>query len=418
MKSQVYAVIMAGGSGTRFWPKSRNRLPKQFLKIIGDKTMIQHTAHRIESLVPPENILIVANISHRKLVSEQLSFIPSANVILEPVGRNTAPCIGYAALVVQQRNPDGVMLVLPSDHWIKDDKQFCNELKIAATRAAEKETLILFGIKPTYPETGYGYIKCDKKNSLISEHEIYPIEKFMEKPDLEQARQFIENGNFFWNAGTFVWKASTISEEIEKYLPELHKGLMKIKIILETNKEVIVQHDEENLPLIPLPPLQRGDLISSPCKGGKGGFSRRGNGVVKNKSFPKHIEQLHKNQEKIKEIFQTLHPESIDYGVMEKTKRAEIIVSHIGWSDIGSWKALENHLQLDTSGSITSKKHLLIDTHGSIIEGNDRLIAVIGLKDMIVVDTEDVLLICPKDRCQEVKKLVERLKEEGKDEYL
>lgn len=359
MKNQMFAVIMAGGSGTRFWPKSRNRLPKQFLKIIGDKTMIQHTAHRIESLIPHQNILIVTNISQRELVQEQLSFIPSANVILEPIGRNTAPCIGYAALVVQQRNPDGVMLVLPSDHWIQDDRQFCNELKIAATRTAGKETLISFGIQPTYPETGYGYIKCDKKNGLISGYQIYPIEKFLEKPDIEQAKQFIKKGNFFWNSGTFVWKASIILEEIEKYLPELHKGLMEIKKYLGTNKE----------------------------------------------------------QEKIKEIFKTFQPESIDYGVMEKTKRAEIIVSRVGWSDIGSWKALENHLPSDASGNITSKKHLLIDTNNSIIEGNERMIAAIGLKNMVIIDTEDVLLICPKDRCQEVKQLVERLKEEGKDQY-
>lgn len=351
---------MAGGQGTRFWPKSRNRLPKQFLRVIGDNTMIQSTVRRVESIVPYQNILIATNIKQAKIVYEQLPFLPTANVISEPIGRNTAPCIGLAALIVQQRSRDGIMLVLPSDHWIKDEQKFCTELKIAAVRAADKKTLILIGIKPTYPETGYGYIQYSKKVALVSGYEIYQIKKFREKPEIAQAKKFIKCGNYLWNGGIFVWKAATILEEIQKYLPELHKGLLKIKACLGTER----------------------------------------------------------GQKEINKIFKALQPESIDYGVMEKTKRAEIIVSQAGWSDVGSWKSLENLISADQFGNITSPKHVLVDTYNSIIEGNRRLIAGIHLKDMIVIDTEDVLLICPKDKCQEIKKLVERLKKEGKDEFL
>ncbi len=325
---------MAGGSGVRFWPKSRSKLPKQFLRVIGNKTMIQSTAHRIESLVTPQNTLIVTNIIHAKTVQNQLPSIPSENVILEPVGRNTAPCIGLAALIVEQKDRGGVMLVLPADHWIKDDRQFCDELKIAAARGGEKETLIAFGIKPSYPETGYGYIQCGEKKNLIpeSKYEICQIEKFREKPDIKQAKEFIESGNFFWNSGVFVWKASVILEEIEKYLPELHQGLMKIKECLGTDNK----------------------------------------------------------KEKIHKIFSAFQPESIDYGIMEKTNRAEVIISQVSWSDVGSWKALENHLPADNSGNIVSKKHILIDTNNSIIESNEGMIAPIALKAMFVIATYDV----------------------------
>ena len=392
MKNQIFAVIMAGGSGVRFWPKSRKKLPKQFLRIKGDKTMIQSTVKRIESLVPYQNTIVVTNFLHANTVQSQLPSIPSENIVLEPVARNTAPCIGLAALIVEQKDSDAVMLVLPADHWTNDDRQFCNELKIAAAIAAEKETLIAFGIKPSYPETGYGYIQCGKKKILMPEsgYEIYQIENFREKPDIKQAKEFVESGNFYWNSGTFVWKASAILEEIEKYLPSLHQGLMKVKKILETNKEVTAQSCEEKLP----------------------------NGVVKEKSFPKHIEQLQKNEEEIDKIFSTFQSKSIDFGIMEKTNRAEVIISQVDWSDIGNWKALENHLPADNSGNVASKKHILIDTNNSIIEGNERMIAAIGLKDMLVIDTEDVLLICPKERYQEIKNLVEQLKKEGKDEFL
>lgn len=360
MSIPIYAVIMAGGRGTRFWPESRNRLPKQFLKIIGDKSMIQHTVQRIESLVSYKNTIILTNVDQANIVYEQLPFLPSENIILEPIGRNTAPCIGLAALIVQQRSQDGIMIVLPSDHWINDKKIFCQELKIAADRVAEKETLITFGIKPAYPETGYGYIQFGQQTNSVSEYEIYQIKEFREKPDITQATEFIKCGNYLWNGGIFVWKAATILEEIEKYLPELHKGLMKIKTFLGTDGE----------------------------------------------------------QKEINECFKTFNPESIDYGIMEKTKRAEIIISQAGWSDVGSWKSLENLAPSDQFGNIATKNHLLFETHNSIIKGDKRLIAAIHLDDMIIIDTEDVLLVCPKDQCQEIKKLVERLKEEGKDEFL
>lgn len=362
MDIPVYAVIMAGGSGVRFWPKSRKKQPKPFLNFISDKTMIQSTVQRIESLVPLQNILVSMNADHEKIVLEQLPAIPGENIILEPAVKNTAPCIGLMALIVQHREPDAVMLVLPSDHWINDDKQFCEELKIAAERAAMEETLITFGNKPTYPETGYGYVQCGTKINMESYPgcEFYKVEKFEEKPGLEQAKKFIKDGNYYWNGGTFVWKASVILSEIEKYLPELYNGLMKIKECLGKDNE----------------------------------------------------------KDEIKKIFETFTSESIDYGVMEKTDRAEMIITKAGWGDVGSWKSLENYLEKDDSGNITSKKHILIDTDNSIIEGDKRLIAAIGLKDMVIVDTEDILLICPKDRSQEVKKLVERLKEEGREEYL
>ncbi len=360
MNIPIYAVVMAGGIGTRFWPKSRIKLPKQFIKIIGNETMIQSTVHRIGSLVPRQNIVIVTNINQAHIVYEQLPSIPSTNVILEPVGKNTAPCIGLAALIIQRRDPEGVMLALPSDHWIKNKEIFCKELEIAALRALEKERLIAFGIKPSYPETGYGYIQRGKKIHSKPEHEIYQIKKFREKPDLNLAEEFLKSGNHFWNSGIFVWKATTILKEIEKYLPELHKGLMTIKTFLGTKREQI----------------------------------------------------------EINHIFKSLRSESIDYGVMEKTKDAEIIISQAGWNDVGSWKSLENLIPSDESGNISHPKHLLMDTYNSVIEGDGRFIAAIGLQDMVVIDTEDILLICPKNKCQEIKKLVETLKEKGGKEFL
>lgn len=361
----IYAVIMAGGRGTRFWPLSREQFPKQFLRIFGSQSMIEETVSRILPLIPSEDIYIVTNHQYAEEIRLKPPFIrEKCNFILEPVGKNTAPALGLAAIYLKNRDPEGVMLALPSDHVIKDNALFLKVLEEGES-IARSGYLVTIGIKPVRPETGYGYIKFKAKGSNFKAKdgkaiEAYEVERFIEKPSLFRARRYVKAGDYLWNSGIFIWKVSTFLEEIRQYMPELSEGLKVIEgaIGQEGEKEVVAN------------------------------------------------------------VYSQLKPQSVDYGVLEKSKKVMVIPSHFGWNDVGSWKAMDDIMEKDGHGNIIEGNVINIDSSDSIIYGGRRLLATLGLNNTIVVDTEDATLVCSKEKAQDVKKVVEELKRRGSEEYL
>lgn len=360
---KTVAVIMAGGKGERFWPRSRKDMPKQFLSLTSDgKTMIQHTIDRILPLVNTEDIFIVTNKNYKNLVLEQLPDIKEKNVILEPASRNTAPCIGLVATYIRQRYKDEetVMVVLPSDHLIKYNEIFIDTLKSAIEIAKEDKNMVTIGITPSYPETGYGYINFGYKDNDKKYNGAYKVNKFVEKPDLDKAKEYLASGKYLWNSGMFVWKTSTILNSFEVYLPEIYQGLARIGNCIGTNMEV----------------------------------------------------------ETLKEEFINFKSESIDYGIMEKYEPIYTVPGSFGWDDIGSWLALERTYQSDDEGNIVDGNVITIGVKNSIIQARNKLVATVGVKDIIIVDTEDAILICDKNNVQDVKKVIENLKVCNRNQYL
>lgn len=355
------ALIMAGGRGERFWPKSRKNLPKQFLSLTSDgKTMIQLTVERILPIVSPENIYISTNVSYKKLVMQQLPQIPEENILCEPIGRNTAPCIGLAAVHIRKKIEDAVMIVLPSDHLIKNNIMFLDVLRDAADVAFENTNLVTIGITPSYPETGYGYIQFDSQNTTECKTRAYKVLKFKEKPDLNTAKEYISSGEYLWNSGMFVWKVSSILSNIKEFMPETYQGLLNI----ESN-------------------------IGSDCE-----------------------------SEVLEYEFEKFKSESIDYGIMENAKDIYILPGTFVWDDVGSWLALERINPTNDVGNIVMGNVISIDTKNSIIVGNKKLISTIGLKDIVIVDTDDAILICDKDSTNDIKKVIENIKICNRTEYI
>ena len=358
---KVVAVIMAGGKGERFWPRSRRNMPKQFLSLTDDgKTMIQLTVERIKPLVEIDDVFIVTNKDYKTLVKEQLPNLPEENIILEPMAKNTAPCIGLASMYIKKKYEDAVMVVLPSDHLIKFNSMFINTLKDAAETAEEGNNIVTIGITPNYPETGYGYINFGDEKPNAKNNDVYIVERFVEKPNIEKAKEYLLSGKYLWNSGMFVWKASTILAQFEKFLPETYEGLLKIE-------EAIGTEDMEQV---------------------------------------------------LESEFSKFKSESIDYGIMEKAKDIYTIPGNFGWDDVGSWLALERFNRTNDSGNVVSGNVISIDTKNSIIQGSDKLIATVGVDNLIVVDTEDALLICKKESAQDIKRVLENLKICNRNEYL
>lgn len=355
----MYCVIMAGGKGTRFWPRSRATLPKQLLDIVSERTMLQETILRILPCCPPENILIITNVQQEALVRSQASMVPSENIIAEPVGRNTAPCIAVAAAWILRHGVDDVMAVVPADHFIKDANTFRRCIKVAADAAARHDVLITIGINPRSPETGYGYIQKGD-GSLPGFDDVIRVERFHEKPDRTTAEAFLKQGNFFWNSGMFVWRASVILREIAEHLPDLYQAVAPL----------------ENC-------NTREEFLRS-----------------------------------VADVYQRVRPISIDYGVMEKARQVYVIRGDFGWSDIGSWSAIYDIADRDINGNVIRGEVIAHDTHNSLIFSEKRLVAVSGLRDVIVVETGDAVLVCSKDNAQEIRHIVEALEREGKTEYL
>ncbi len=356
----MFAVIMAGGKGARFWPRSREKMPKHLLDILGEQSIIRQTVDRIRPLVPPERTLIVTGRSHAAELIRQLPEIPPENILIEPVGRNTAPCIGLAAIHILKRVPDDVMLVLPSDHRIGDEPRFRQVLRAAADAASRKNPLVTIGIRPTGPETGYGYIEQGALFATLQQEKIYRVRSIREKPPLEEARRFLEQGGFSWNSGMFAWKASTILTAIERFLPGLHQGLRQIREALGTVRE--------------------GEVVGA--------------------------------------IYAGLQAVSIDYGVMEKAKEVLIIPGDFGWSDLGSWDALWEVSAKDENGNAVRGEVIGIDAGDSLIHCPGKLVALVGVKDLLVVETNDALLICRRGRSQDVRKVVAAIEKKGSASYL
>lgn len=347
---KIAAVIMAGGRGERFWPRSRNSRPKQFLSLTSDgETMIQKTVARLSSLVSPEDVFIVTNANYAGLVREQLPELPEENILLEPAARNTAPCIGLAAAVIRKKYDDAVMMVLPSDHLIKFNQLFIDTLKTAVSVAEKGTGLVTIGITPAYPETGYGYIHFGESDS---QNGVYRVKRFVEKPNIELAKEYVNSGEYLWNSGMFVWKASTIESNLKKYLPDMTDGYDKIYDAAGT------EHFAET----------------------------------------------------VADVFPKFRSESIDFGVMEKASEVYTIPGNFGWDDVGSWLALERVNKTNEYGNMVQGDVVSINTKNTIVCGGKKLIATVGIEDLVIVDTDDAILICAKDSTQDVKKVIENLK--------
>jgi len=345
----LYAIIMAGGIGARFWPRSKKKSPKQLLKIIGENTMIQETFKRLNGLVPKENILIVTNESQRPGIAEQLPEIPSENIIVEPFGRNTAACIGLASVIIQKRSPDAVTFVMPADHIIRDSESFINTLKIAAQFSYQNQALVTIGIQPTKPETGYGYIQIDEDSG---KNNVFKVLTFAEKPNYDTAVNFIKSGDFLWNSGMFIWKIDTILNEIKRFMPDLYEGLSQIK-----------------------------DHLNDPD------FSN----ILSN-------------------IYGQLRSISIDYGIMEKSDRVFLVRGQFSWSDVGSWEAVYELSEKDQDGNVKVGTVYTDMAMDSYIYSPDKFTAVIGLDNIIVINCNNALLVCKRDKAQDVKNIIDYLK--------
>jgi len=354
-----YALIMAGGTGTRLWPRSRRDRPKQLLDIVSERTMLQETHERIRPLIPDEQIFVVTNDGYVDIVRQQLPALPEGNIIGEPEGHGTAPCIGLAALHLRRLDPSGVMAVLPADHLIRKEAVFRRVLQ-AAVQVAEGGHLVTLGIQPTHPETGYGYIQRGDLLRRVGEYDAYRVQRFTEKPDRDQAEAFLDSGGYYWNSGMFVWRVSAILREIERLMPELYAQLMEIDSALGTPQERAV--------------LER--------------------------------------------VWATVEDQTIDFGIMERAEDVAVIPADIGWSDVGSWATLFQLLPSDENSNVVIGEHFGIETSDTLIYSPRRLIATVGVKGLVIVDTDDALLVCPRDRAQEVKALVDALRRDNKHEYL
>ena len=359
----VYAIIMAGGVGSRFWPRSRERSPKQLLEIAGEKTMIHNTVERLDGFIAPKNIFVVTNKLQKSAIAKQLPTITAENIIVEPIGRNTAPCIGLAAMFVHRLDPDGVMVVLPADHIISDEKEFLRVLDVGVNVAYEDSSLVTIGIQPTHPETGYGYIQIveeeKSKNGGLPEG-VFKVKTFAEKPNLPTAQRFVESGDFFWNSGMFIWRADVIFNEIKRSLPELHDHLMNIEPTLGTSLY----------------------------------------------------------EQSLEHAYGLIRGISIDYGVMEKTERVYVIRGNFGWNDVGSWDEVYRLATKDEQGNHLHGKIISFDSKNSYIHTTDKLVATVGIDDLIIINTQDAILICKRGASQDVKEIVDHLRRKQMNEYL
>lgn len=356
---KVYNVIMAGGGGTRFWPLSRQEVPKQLINLSGQDALINETINRINPLSDIENLFIVTN---EKQINPLKEIVKDKciheNILPEPSARNTAAAIGFAAFNIMKKHGDGIMCVYPADHYIKNEKEFTNVLNKAINVAKNNDKLVTIGITPTFPSTGYGYINFD--HNQIIDNTAYDVLEFVEKPNFEVAKAYVESKKYVWNSGMFVWKVSKILEDFKRYLPKVYEKLEEISKAIGTEKEI----------------------------------------------------------DTIKEIYPTIPSISIDYGVMERSNDVLVVPGDFGWNDVGSWDSLGAIYPTDEEGNIKRGENITIDTKNSIIYSDDKLISTIGVSDLIVVSTNDAVMVCRKDKAQDVKKIVDILKEKNQKEYI
>lgn len=361
--ARVFGVIMAGGVGTRFWPRSREKSPKQLLEIVGKGTMIQNTVRRFERFIPSRDILIVTNKVHKAQILKQLPHFEEENIVVEPVGRNTAPCIGLAALHIKKMDPAAVMVVSPSDHLIEDEAEFQRVMELAVETAELSRSLLTIGIHPTHPETGYGYIQMFVEAGAHNPYQakgVLKVKTFAEKPNLQTAERFLASGDFLWNSGMFVWRVDAILSQLATCLPEMTQELNRIEAAIGT---------------------------------------------------PQY-------QQVLETAYGVIRGISIDYGVMEKSESVYVIPGKFGWSDIGSWDEVFRISGKDGHGNSINGRVITKDTEGSFIHSPGKVVATVGVSDLIIINTDDALLICRKGQSQDVKEIVDYLKRKQMNEYL
>jgi len=352
--AHAYAVVMAGGSGTRFWPLSRRKHPKQLLELFGHGTLLEQTVERIRPVIPPERIYVYTNELVLREVQRRLPQIPRAQIVAEPASRNTAPTLGVAAHEICRRDPQGVMVVLPADHVIAKPAEFLRVLRAGGETAENEGSSVVIGLKPTRHDTGFGYVRIGAREACIAGQEIYRVEKFTEKPPLAVARKYVASGRYLWNGGMFIWRASTLLENFAKHQPEMADQLARLAAV---------------------------------------------GGVRSAKNFRRLFPQF----EKI----------SIDFAIMEKVSDIYAVSADIGWNDVGSWAVVYDLTAKEHEANVRPERSLCLDSRGNMIVAKKKFVVTVGVQDMVIVETDDALLICPRDRSQDVGKAVQALEKAG-----
>lgn len=356
----LFTLIMAGGAGTRFWPRSKAARPKQYLNIFGDESLLQSTIRRFSMFTETEKIYIVSGKDQAKVLEEQTPMLPKQNLIYEPVGKNTLPCIGLAAMFAEIENPDGVMVVSPADHLIENDELFRDTVLAAVKIADERNGIVTIGITPGYPATGYGYVQTAEDITGSEIIKQFKVERFVEKPNEAKAAEYLKQGGFYWNSGLFVFKISVFLDAVKQFAPELYSDLRKIQADLG------------------------------------------------NPSFEQTLDTIYRAVEGI----------SVDYGIMEHAKNIYLVEGNFVWNDLGSWESVYLTSDKDENGNAGSGEFVIVDSKNSYIYSETAMIALVGLDDVIVVQDGNTILVCKRDKAEEIKKVVDRLKSENKNQYL
>jgi mannose-1-phosphate guanylyltransferase len=351
---------MAGGSGTRFWPRSKAAKPKQYLNLFGNDSLLQSTIKRFSTFTETDNIYVVSGKSQAAVLEEQTPMLPKANLIYEPVGKNTLPCIGLAAMFAEKENPDGVMVVTPSDHLIENDELFRDTVLAAVKIAEERNGIVTVGITPTYPATGYGYVKTAEEITGSDKIRQFKVERFVEKPNEETAANYLKQGGFYWNSGMFIFKIPVFIDAMKQFAPALYSDLRKIQAEL-----------------------------------GKASFDQT-----------------------LDTIYSAIEGISVDYGIMEHAKNIYLVEGNFVWNDLGSWESVYLTAEKDENGNAGAGESVIIDSKNSYIYSETGIIALVGLDDVIVVQDGNTTLVCKRDKAEEIKKVVDRLKAENKNQYL